>query len=356
MRPNPKQQPPNQPTYSPPIRRRRQTLAIDVSIWLTQFIKAMRDDEGKVVKNAHLIGTFRRIVKVCPSVCLVCALRNVCWTDDRLGLYESPTLSLPSSTHAQLLFYRIKPVFVFDGGAPALKKRTLISRRRRREDQETSLRKTAQRLLLAQLKKHHLQHQQQGKGAKKGKALTAAELEEALAVGAMREGEGEEGGGGGKEKKGRGGRRRQQAQQEEQPGGGFVAGFDPGGQQTQRSPAAGAATAAAAAAAASAGESDEEGSVALMEGPPSGARGGGRRRDPAAAFAQALSENEDDEDDVEWEVDDEEEGAEEEILLESDEVDVGVLAALPPELQKDVVESAKRRQRMQSRQTYMPVR
>lgn len=41
-----------------------QTLAIDVSIWLTQFIKAMRDDEGKVVKNAHLIGTFRRIVKV----------------------------------------------------------------------------------------------------------------------------------------------------------------------------------------------------------------------------------------------------------------------------------------------------
>ena len=41
-----------------------QTLAVDVSIWLTQFIKAMRDDEGKVVKNAHLLGTFRRIVKV----------------------------------------------------------------------------------------------------------------------------------------------------------------------------------------------------------------------------------------------------------------------------------------------------
>jgi len=39
-----------------------------VSIWLTQFIKAMRDDEGKVVKNAHLIGTFRRIVKVGLSV------------------------------------------------------------------------------------------------------------------------------------------------------------------------------------------------------------------------------------------------------------------------------------------------
>ncbi|CAM9334587.1 unnamed protein product, partial [Sphacelaria rigidula] len=38
------------------------TLAVDVSIWLTQFIKAMRDDEGKVMKNAHIIGTLRRVV------------------------------------------------------------------------------------------------------------------------------------------------------------------------------------------------------------------------------------------------------------------------------------------------------
>lgn len=44
-----------------------QTLAIDVSIWLTQFIKAMRDDEGKTIKNAHLIGTLRRIIKVSGS-------------------------------------------------------------------------------------------------------------------------------------------------------------------------------------------------------------------------------------------------------------------------------------------------
>lgn len=38
------------------------TLAVDVSIWLTQFIKAMRDDDGKVMKNAHIIGTLRRVV------------------------------------------------------------------------------------------------------------------------------------------------------------------------------------------------------------------------------------------------------------------------------------------------------
>ncbi|CAM9526808.1 unnamed protein product, partial [Choristocarpus tenellus] len=93
------------------------TLAVDVSIWLTQFIKAMRDDDGKVVKNAHIIGTLRRVVK--------------------------------------LLFHRIRPVFVFDGGAPALKSRTLAARRKlRREGTEESVRKTAQRILAAQLKKH----------------------------------------------------------------------------------------------------------------------------------------------------------------------------------------------------------
>lgn len=37
-------------------------LAIDASIWLTQFVKAMRDDEGKMVRNAHLLGTLRRVV------------------------------------------------------------------------------------------------------------------------------------------------------------------------------------------------------------------------------------------------------------------------------------------------------
>lgn len=39
-------------------------LAIDASIWITQFINAMQDEEGKIIKNAHLIGTLRRILKV----------------------------------------------------------------------------------------------------------------------------------------------------------------------------------------------------------------------------------------------------------------------------------------------------
>ena len=65
-------------------------LAVDVSIWLVQFIKAMRDDDGRPVQNAHLLGTFQRICK--------------------------------------LLYHRVKPILVFDGGAPALKRKTVLRR------------------------------------------------------------------------------------------------------------------------------------------------------------------------------------------------------------------------------------
>ena len=30
-----------------------------LSVWITQFIKAMRDEEGKMIKNAHIIGTVK---------------------------------------------------------------------------------------------------------------------------------------------------------------------------------------------------------------------------------------------------------------------------------------------------------
>ncbi|TMW57062.1 hypothetical protein Poli38472_002987 [Pythium oligandrum] len=89
-------------------------LAVDASIWLTQFIKAMRDDEGNMIRNAHLIGTFHRVAK--------------------------------------LLFYRIRPVFVFDGSTPEIKRRTVARRRRRQEHQAANLRQTAQRILLNRLK------------------------------------------------------------------------------------------------------------------------------------------------------------------------------------------------------------
>lgn len=63
-------------------------MAIDSSIWIYQFQATMRDKEGRGLVNAHVLGFLRRISK--------------------------------------LLFYGIKPVFVFDGGAPALKRTTLV--------------------------------------------------------------------------------------------------------------------------------------------------------------------------------------------------------------------------------------
>ena len=73
------------------------TLAIDASIWITQFIKAMRDEDGKMLKNAHIIGALRRVLK--------------------------------------LLYHRIRPLFVFDGATPALKLKTVKARRKMQEKQ-----------------------------------------------------------------------------------------------------------------------------------------------------------------------------------------------------------------------------
>ncbi|XP_037491577.1 DNA repair protein UVH3 isoform X2 [Jatropha curcas] len=81
---------------------------------MIQFMKAMRDEKGEMVRNAHLLGFFRRICK--------------------------------------LLYLRTKPVFVFDGGTPALKRRTVIARRRQRENAQAKIRKTAEKLLLNHLK------------------------------------------------------------------------------------------------------------------------------------------------------------------------------------------------------------
>ncbi|KAI3898898.1 hypothetical protein MKW92_053432, partial [Papaver armeniacum] len=99
-------------------------LAIDASIWMVQFMKAMRDEKGEMVRNAHILGFFRRICK--------------------------------------LLFLRTKPVFVFDGGTPALKLRTVTARRRQRENAQAKIRKTAEKLLLNHLKTMRLQELAEG--------------------------------------------------------------------------------------------------------------------------------------------------------------------------------------------------
>ena len=66
-------------------------LAVDASILLNQAIKGMKDQP-----NAHLHVLFLRICK--------------------------------------LLMYRIKPIFVFDGSVPILKRQTIAARQKRREN------------------------------------------------------------------------------------------------------------------------------------------------------------------------------------------------------------------------------
>ncbi|GJN30634.1 hypothetical protein PR202_gb18956 [Eleusine coracana subsp. coracana] len=94
-------------------------VAVDASIWMVQFMRAMRDDSGEMVRDAHLLGFLRRICK--------------------------------------LLYLRVRPVFVFDGATPALKRRTLAARRRHRDAAQAKVRKTAEKLLLSQLKARKLE-------------------------------------------------------------------------------------------------------------------------------------------------------------------------------------------------------
>ncbi|KAL8950109.1 MAG: hypothetical protein Q9222_003836 [Ikaeria aurantiellina] len=106
-------QPCARPTDISTLNRKR--LAVDASIWIYQFLKAVRDKEGNALRNSHVVGFFRRICK--------------------------------------LLFFGIKPVFVFDGGAPVLKRQTVTSRKRRREGRREDAVRTAGRLLAVQMQR-----------------------------------------------------------------------------------------------------------------------------------------------------------------------------------------------------------
>ena len=98
----------------------RKRLAVDASIWLIQFVKAMRDGNGEMMRNAPLLGLFRRICK--------------------------------------LLYLHVRPVLVFDGATPVLKRRTVARRQAFRQRQEGSLRRTAEMILLNQMKGRQLLH------------------------------------------------------------------------------------------------------------------------------------------------------------------------------------------------------
>ncbi|KAG0083474.1 DNA repair protein rad2 [Podila epicladia] len=108
-------------------------LAIDASIWLHQFMRGMRDNDGAMVSNAHIIGFFRRICK--------------------------------------LLYYNIKPVFVFDGGTPILKRLTIQERRRRKRNDANLVKRTAEKLLAAQLRLRALEQKKTARKKKEQEKL-----------------------------------------------------------------------------------------------------------------------------------------------------------------------------------------
>ncbi|XP_078077556.1 DNA excision repair protein ERCC-5 homolog [Mustelus asterias] len=95
-------------------------LAVDISIWLNQAVKGARDRHGNAIPNAHLLILLHRLCK--------------------------------------LLFHRIRPVIVFDGKTPLLKKQTLINRWQRKELAVKDTKKTTDKLLRTILKQHALKN------------------------------------------------------------------------------------------------------------------------------------------------------------------------------------------------------
>ncbi|KAH8378088.1 hypothetical protein KR093_009123 [Drosophila rubida] len=101
-------------------------LAVDISIWLHQVVKGFQDNKGSALNNAHLLGLFHRLCK--------------------------------------LLYYRVRPVFIFDGCVPQLKRETIA----RRQQQRSKLSNEADRiqaLLLQSLAKEKVVQQALGTNA-----------------------------------------------------------------------------------------------------------------------------------------------------------------------------------------------
>uniref|UniRef100_A0A6G1SK24 DNA repair protein complementing XP-G cells n=1 Tax=Aceria tosichella TaxID=561515 RepID=A0A6G1SK24_9ACAR len=89
-------------------------LGVDANIWLYKFIRGFRDKDNATNIESHKLGLFNRISK--------------------------------------LLYYRIKPVFVFDGPAPVLKRRTLERRQNTRNKHLVKVQDAALKILASQLK------------------------------------------------------------------------------------------------------------------------------------------------------------------------------------------------------------
>ena len=244
-------------------------LAIDASIWIIQFLKAMRDPNGTVMHSAHLLGFLRRICK--------------------------------------LLFHGIRPVFVFDGATPQIKLGELKKRRERRGVDTLTMddegyKRAAKRLLASQLKvlKHEAKVQKSG----------VAKISEPL----FYDGEG-------------------------------YADAHVGNEVAEKiSESNGVVTVAA--------HSDKDGGIRKTDGDDN-------------AGNDHVSVSDSDDESIDWEDgenrgqivrDDDEFSSSVDIPNDFDgDIDVHHVVALPHHLRKDVIEKAKRAQRLLSREEFMPV-
>ncbi|XP_044525274.1 DNA excision repair protein ERCC-5 [Gracilinanus agilis] len=119
-------------------------LAVDISIWLNQALKGVRDRHGNSVENAHLLTLFHRLCK--------------------------------------LLFFRIRPIFVFDGEAPLLKKQTLAKRRQRKDLASSDSKKTTEKLLKTFLKRQAIKTALRSKRDEALPSLTQVQREDDIYV------------------------------------------------------------------------------------------------------------------------------------------------------------------------------
>lgn len=91
-------------------------LGVDANIWLYKFIRGFKEKDNVTSIESHKLGLFNRISK--------------------------------------LLFYKIKPIFVFDGPAPVLKRKTL-EKRHNVQTKVSKVQEIGMRLIAEQLKQHY---------------------------------------------------------------------------------------------------------------------------------------------------------------------------------------------------------
>lgn len=115
-------------------------LAVDISIWLNQALKGVRDRHGNSIENAHLLTLFHRLCK--------------------------------------LLFFRVRPIFVFDGDTPLLKKQTLAKRRHKKDLATNDSKKTTEKLLKTFLKRQAIKTALRSKRDEELPSLTQVQRED----------------------------------------------------------------------------------------------------------------------------------------------------------------------------------